>query len=65
MTCEQSTLNHQSQMKYCCWKRVPLGQRKLYLEQLKIETIQKITNTDLIMMTNIITIIKTYLLSPP
>ena len=25
---EQSTLNHQSQTKYCCWKRVPLGQRK-------------------------------------
>ena len=31
LTCEQSTLNHQSQMKYCWLKRVPLGQRKLYL----------------------------------
>ena len=33
-TCEQSTLNHQSQMKYCWLKRVPLGQRKLYLTRL-------------------------------
>ena len=24
-------MNHQSQMKYCWLKRVPLGQRKLYL----------------------------------
>ena len=33
-TCEQSTLNHQSQMKYCWLNRVPLGQRKLYLTRL-------------------------------
>jgi hypothetical protein len=28
LTCEQSTLNHQSQTKYCWLNRVPLGQRK-------------------------------------
>ena len=32
-TCEQSTLNHQSQMKYCWLNRVPLGQRKVYLRR--------------------------------
>ena len=31
LTVEQSTLNHQSQMKYCWLNRVPLGQRRLYL----------------------------------
>ena len=36
-TCEQSTLNHQSQMKYCWLNRVPLGQRKLYLVKKQVQ----------------------------
>ena len=32
LTVEQSTLNHQSQMKYCWLNSVPLGQRRLYLQ---------------------------------
>ena len=32
----QSTLNHQSQMKYSCWNKVPLGHRKLCCKKIVI-----------------------------
>ena len=41
---EQSTLNHQSQTKYCCWKRVPLGQRKENLDKPELPSLAQMWN---------------------
>ena len=44
LTVEQSTLNHQSQMKYCWLKSVPLGQRKVYLRRPPIPSLAQMWN---------------------